>query len=117
MKIISVDEKGKIALSIKQAQAEVCGGQKPDQHTCEHSADIRRDSGTSRIDRAVMQRKEMRYSYAGRNDNPRPSRKHDNPASFEDKLSRFLKDSDERLLDLKRNVESKRGGRGARRTD
>lgn len=38
-------------------------------------------------------------------------------ASFEDKLSRFLKDSDERLLDLKRNVESKRGGRGARRTD
>lgn len=117
VKIISVDEKGKIALSIKQAQAEVCGGRKPDQHTCEHSADIRRDSSTSRIDRAVMQRKEMRYSYAGRNDNPRPSRKHDNPASFEDKLSRFLKDSDERLLDLKRNVESKRGGRGARRTD
>lgn len=117
VKIISVDEKGKIALSIKQAQAEVCGGRKPDQHTCEHSADIRRDSGTSRIDRAVMQRKEMRYSYAGRNDNPRPSRKHDNPVSFEDKLSRFLKDSDERLLDLKRNVESKRGGRGARRTD
>ena len=39
------------------------------------------------------------------------------PASFEDKLSRFLKDSDERLLDLKRNVESKRGGRGARRSD
>lgn len=62
VKIISVDEKGKIALSIKQAQAEVCGGRKPDQHTCEHSADIRRDSGTSRIDRAVMQRKEMRYS-------------------------------------------------------
>ena len=117
VKIISVDEKGKIALSIKQAQAEVCGRRKPDQHTCEHSADIRRDSGASRIDRAVMQRKEMRYSYAGRNDNPRPSRKHDNPASFEDKLSRFLKDSDERLLDLKRNVESKRGGRGARRTD
>ena len=108
VKIISVDEKGKIALSIKQAQAEVCGRRKPDQHTCEHSADIRRDSGASRIDRAVMQRKEMRYSYAGRNDNP---------ASFEDKLSRFLKDSDERLLDLKRNVESKRGGRGARRTD
>lgn len=34
-------------------------------------------------------------------------------AAFEDKLARFLKDSDERLQDLKRNTESKRGGRGA----
>ncbi|MDY6826283.1 MAG: S1 domain-containing RNA-binding protein [Bacillota bacterium] len=33
--------------------------------------------------------------------------------SFEDKMSRFLKESDERLLDLKRNTESKRGGRGS----
>ena len=30
-------------------------------------------------------------------------------------LSKFLKDSDDRLLDLKRNTESKRGGRGASR--
>ena len=37
------------------------------------------------------------------------------PVSFEDKLSKFLKDSDDRMLDLKRNTESKRGGRGARR--
>ena len=35
--------------------------------------------------------------------------------SFEDKLSKFLKDSDDRMLDLKRNTESKRGGRGAKR--
>jgi len=33
-----------------------------------------------------------------------------NKASFEDKMNRFLKESDERLLDLKRNTESKRGG-------
>lgn len=39
------------------------------------------------------------------------------PSTFEDKMSRFLKDSDDRLLDLKRNTESKRGGRGARRGD
>ncbi len=32
--------------------------------------------------------------------------------SFEDKLSQFLKQSEERLLDLKRNTESKRRGRG-----
>lgn len=33
-----------------------------------------------------------------------------NKASFEDKMNRYLKESDERLLDLKRNTESKRGG-------
>ena len=38
-------------------------------------------------------------------------------ASFEDKLSKFLKDSDERLTDLRRKTDSKRGGRGSRRSD
>ncbi|HHX86906.1 MAG TPA: S1 RNA-binding domain-containing protein [Firmicutes bacterium] len=41
----------------------------------------------------------------------RYSRREDR-SSFEDKLSKFLKESDERLQDLKRNTESKRGGRG-----
>jgi len=36
--------------------------------------------------------------------------------SFEDKLARFLKESDERHQDIKRNTESKRGGRGIGRT-
>lgn len=35
--------------------------------------------------------------------------------SFEDKISRFLKDSEERISILRRHTESKRGGRGARR--
>ncbi|RYL89834.1 S1 domain-containing RNA-binding protein [Sporolactobacillus sp. THM19-2] len=35
--------------------------------------------------------------------------------SFEDKISRYLKDSEDRLSTLKRQTESKRGGRGARR--
>ncbi|HOB87148.1 MAG TPA: S1 RNA-binding domain-containing protein [Bacillota bacterium] len=42
------------------------------------------------------------------------SRKEDK-ASFEDKLARFLKESDERLHDLRRNTEAKRGGRGTYR--
>ncbi|PWA12135.1 RNA-binding protein S1 [Pueribacillus theae] len=37
-------------------------------------------------------------------------------ATFEDKLSRFLKDSEERLSTLKRQTDSKRGGRGSRRS-
>ena len=60
VKVLNVDDRGKIGLSIKQAQA---GGEKNAQS------------------------------------------------------ERFLKESDERLMDLKRNTDSKRGGRGARRAD
>lgn len=35
--------------------------------------------------------------------------------TFEDKVSRFLKDSEERISSLKKNTEGKRGGRGAKR--
>ena len=35
--------------------------------------------------------------------------------SFEQKMNRFIKDSDERLASLKKHTESKRGGRGAKR--
>ncbi|PBB04904.1 MULTISPECIES: S1 domain-containing RNA-binding protein [Salimicrobium] len=35
--------------------------------------------------------------------------------SFEQKMSRFMKDSDERLTSLKKHTESKRGGRGSKR--
>ncbi|GIO28142.1 S1 domain-containing RNA-binding protein [Ornithinibacillus bavariensis] len=35
--------------------------------------------------------------------------------SFESKMNRFLKDSEDRLASLKKHTESRRGGRGARR--
>ncbi|AEW03762.1 RNA binding S1 domain protein [Sulfobacillus acidophilus DSM 10332] len=38
-----------------------------------------------------------------------------NQASFEEKMQRFMRDSEDRLQDLRRNTESKRGGRGAGR--
>ncbi len=55
-----------------------------------------------------------------RQDRPRgrggkPRRPSNEFVSFEDKLNRFLKDSEDRLSTLKRQTESKRGGRGARR--
>jgi S1 RNA binding domain protein len=46
---------------------------------------------------------------------PRPSRSVRSQASFEDKLARFLKESDERQADLRKHKDSKRGGRGSRR--
>ncbi|HBR35131.1 MAG TPA: RNA-binding protein S1 [Firmicutes bacterium] len=44
---------------------------------------------------------------------PKPSRQ--NQQSFEDKLAKFMKDSDERQSDLKKSMDSKRGGRGGGR--
>ena len=38
-----------------------------------------------------------------------------NKQNFEDKLARFMKDSDERQSTLKKNTDSKRGGRGGGR--
>lgn len=35
--------------------------------------------------------------------------------NFDDKLNKFLKDSEERLSSLRKNTDSKRGGRGAKR--
>lgn len=65
-KVLSIDEKGKIALSIKKVTA-------PSQ-------------------KVVKENNEKI-----------------GPMTLDDMLSKFLKDSDERQLDLKRNIESKRG--------
>lgn len=76
VKVLSIDDRGKIGLSIKQLKAPA--PRKP------------------------------------ANDFRRPAHR-PNAVSFEDKLSKFLKDSDERLTDLKRHTDSKRGGRGSAR--
>ncbi len=46
---------------------------------------------------------------------PKPrQRKEPSPEDFEKKLSSFLKDSEDRLSTIKRQAESRRGGRGRR---
>lgn len=92
VKVVSIDEKGKIGLSMKALMP-------PAEQKNEHGGEGRKFEG---------RKFEGRPGGAGRPQGP---------MSFEDKLSRFLKESDDRLLDLKRNTESKRGGRGARRGD
>lgn len=67
VKVISVDPKGKIGLSIKQANP------------------------STRAPKKKFQ------------------------ASFEDKLAKYMKDSEERLQVLKKGTEAKRGGRGSGR--
>ena len=88
VKVLSIDERGKIGLSIKQLTPHPAPQPKPQ--------------------RPQVENRERR--------GPRPQVAKVAPVlSFEDKLSKFLKDSDDRMLDLKRNTESKRGGRGAKR--
>ena len=83
-KVLSVDARGKIGLSLKQIEEKPETPAKP----------VR--------PKAVPVADKKAAHPAG-------------PLSFEDKLSKFMKDSDDRLLDLRRNTESKRGGRGASR--
>ncbi|MDD6133797.1 MAG: S1 domain-containing RNA-binding protein [Selenomonadaceae bacterium] len=100
VKVLTIDEKGKIALSIKQLQEK-----KPEEHVVKPHAAAASDSSARPL-----------RSRAPR-DFRKPNRFNNSNASFEDKLSRFLKDSDERLTDLRRKTDSKRGGRGSRRSD
>ncbi|MEH7093595.1 S1 domain-containing RNA-binding protein [Neobacillus vireti] len=85
VKVLNVEKDGKIGLSIKKAK-----------------------------DRPEPEKKQ--YSQSQR---PRQNRSNDRNnnkgETFESKMAKFLKDSEDRLTSLKRHTESKRGGRGARR--
>ena len=91
VKVLSIDERGKIGLSIKQLTPPAPAAPQP------------------KPQRPQNENRERRVGV--RTQNARPV----SPLTLEDKLSKFLKDSEDRMLDLKRNTESKRGGRGARR--
>lgn len=95
VKVLSIDEKGKIGLSIKALQ----------EKKADTPAKAESNNSSFRAPRAPM--------HAPRADFSRKPRF--GSASFEDKLSKFLKDSDERQTDLRRKTDSKRGGRGSRR--
>lgn len=89
VKVIAID-KGKIGLSIKQAQSPVAqAAPKPafsNSHSHSHSA--------KRYDR--YEKKEI--------------------PNFEDRLAKFMKESDERQLEVRRSTDAKRGGRGSKRS-
>ncbi|MDQ0273087.1 S1 domain-containing RNA-binding protein [Cytobacillus purgationiresistens] len=92
VKVINVEKDGKIGLSIKKAIDRPARPERPERPE-------RRES------RGPSQRPRQ-----GRPNDNRPPRE-----NFESKMARFLKDSEDRLSSLKRNTESKRGGRGAKR--
>ncbi|HWO94960.1 MAG TPA: S1 domain-containing RNA-binding protein [Bacillus sp. (in: firmicutes)] len=103
VKVINVEKDGKIGLSIKKAK------EQPQQS---------REGYQSREGRPGYQGREGYRPNPNRNRNDR-NRNHDRDRgakeNFEQKMARFLKDSEDRLSSLKRHTESKRGGRGAKR--
>lgn len=86
VKVVNVEKDGKIGLSIRKAKE-----QTEDRQASEVRRPVRSGSsrGGQRNQRATL--------------------------SFEDKMNRFLRDSEERLSMLRRQTDSKRGGRGSRR--
>jgi S1 RNA binding domain protein len=96
VKVINVEKDGKIGLSIKKA---IDRPERP----------VRSDRG-DRGDSRGGHSGRPRHGSGRSNDNHRAPKE-----NFESKMARFLKDSEDRLSSLKRNTESKRGGRGARR--
>ena len=104
VKILTIDGKGKVGLSIKQAQPPV-----PRPESFEQSSPAMRPRPSVPAPRVQQGAPAMRPPQRI------PLGQNTGHTSFEDKVSRFLKDSDDRLTDLKKNTESKRGGRGAGR--
>lgn len=95
VRVLASGERGRIELSVKQALAEGetlpqrapdAEGAPPRETRAPESRDRDRDSGPRRESRA----------------------------SFEEKMKEFTANSSERLGDLKRNIENKRGGKKAR---
>jgi S1 RNA binding domain protein len=113
VKVINVDKDGKIGLSIKQAVDKPVEA-KPARFERQGGPGGPGAGGFGGGDRGG---RGGGFGGGGRGGD-RGGRGGKPPAgklTFEDKVSRFLKDSEERISSLKKNTEGKRGGRGARR--
>ncbi|MCL1805447.1 MAG: S1 RNA-binding domain-containing protein [Clostridiales bacterium] len=97
VKVINIDPKGKIGLSIKQAKVQAPGGQ------AEPPPVARKDRPPARPPGPPARGAGYSSNRGGL------------PESFEDKLSKFIKESDQKQLEFRRSTDAKRGGRGAGR--
>ena len=107
VKVISIADDGKISLSMKKAMPEAPRQPRERTERPERSERPRRNNYTERQPVQSSARpgdfEWQRKSAAG--------------GSFEEMMSRFKATSDEKISDLKRNTETKRGGFSSRRGD
>lgn len=114
VKVINVDKDGKIGLSIKQA-VDRPAGEVQQQSRPPRAPRPERTGGDRERFSGGTGHSGGGSSYNNRERGGRPYKPSAGKTSFEDKMSRFLKDSEERISSLKKNTEGKRGGRGAKR--
>ena len=88
VKILAITPEGKINLSIKRAVEQAAPSNAPRQHAPRPHTPARRFGPGSDIDF---------------------SRQNNAPQSFEDMMARFKQTSDDKMLDIRRNLDGKRG--------
>lgn len=77
--------------------------------------DYLKENDVVRVKVIAVDKGKIGLSIRQANENSRGRDRRVNRQAFEEKLARFLKDSDERQSDLRRALDSKRGGRGGGR--
>lgn len=105
VKVLKIDN-NKISLSIRKAVDKPQEAKRPQQNGEHH--DNRSDHHEHNSNNHSSSN---RGQYHSRNNNGNQK-----GSSFDDLMSGFLKESEDRLATLKRNTEGKRGGRGGRRS-
>lgn len=108
VKVISVSPEGKISLSIRQASDEPV----VEKQTSSNRRQRNEENGGFEERSSFKKNFSSKPNTVKQNTSPSQSK----ADSFDAMMSAFLKDSDDRLLSLKRNTEGKRGGRGGRRS-
>ncbi len=93
VKVLPADKKGKIGLSIKQVMLEK-NSSAPKPHF------ERKPKAAPKLPETDLHAKPMEFDWF---------KKDEGELSFEDKLNKFKQASDEKMHDIKRNIESKRG--------
>ncbi|KRM73916.1 S1 domain-containing RNA-binding protein [Secundilactobacillus collinoides] len=124
VKVLSIGDDGKIALSIRKAKDHPEG--EHDHH--EHHSRDHHDNNNNHHEGHRDNHHDNNGHYNGGNGGNNHYRSNNNGGrshnahssnhkeSFDDLMSGFLKESEDRLATLKRNTEGKRGGRGGRRS-
>lgn len=135
VKVLKVNSEGKYDLSLKQAEQPPKENESGDETTTapQHISDEvdtdktdkdydeaedadeedSSDSNSQSQSGSDYHRKDRGHGFSGKRGRKGFGRKSPERHTFEDKISRFMKESEERLLDLKRNTEAKRGrGKG-----
>lgn len=104
VKIIAVDENGRINLSIKKAQPRPATERRPFNHRNNNNDGNHAGKNTGYSQRSGGRRpqRSINGTYAAAKEVP---------TSFEDKLKHFMQDSESRMADIRRNTDKKNGSR------